>query len=79
MYGFTAKRPGGIFTHIIGYTKKQFDEMSDHSHCFSQNHQNNWVSFVHLTEADYDSFMKTFNITLVETKDELRFLEKLTG
>ena len=78
MYGFTSKRSGIIFTHLIGYTREQLDEMTDHSHCYSHNEFNTWASFVHLNETDYDSFIKTFDITLVETKKELRFLEKLT-
>lgn len=78
MYAFTSIRPGAIFTHIINYTKEQYDEMSDHSHCFSQSDRNNWISFIHLTEADYDSFIKLFNITMVDSKQELKFLQKLT-
>jgi len=78
MYGFTAKKLGGIFTHIVGYTSEELKAMSDHSHCYSNNEFTKWLSFIHLVETDYDSFMETFDITLVETKKELRFLEKLT-
>ena len=78
MYAFVSKRPGGTFTHIINYTQEQYDEMSDHSHCFSQSNRNNWISFIHLSDNEHEKFIKLFDITIVDSKQELKFLQKLT-
>lgn len=78
MYATTSKRPGGIFTHIINYTEEEYNEMRNHSHCFSLSSRNNWISFIHLTESDYNLFIKKFDITIVENKKELKFLQRLT-
>jgi len=78
MYGYTAKRPGIYITHIINFTVDEYNNMLNHSYCFSDNSKNNWLSFTHLDEKKYLDFINTFNILLVDSKKKLKFLHKLT-
>lgn len=78
MFGYSSKRPGVIITHVINFTEKELEDMSEHSHCFDSQPNLNWASFVHLHENEYNDFMETFELILVDTKAELKFVKKLT-
>lgn len=79
MYGYTSKRPGGIFTHVVNFSKQELDDMSIHSHNYTNSDFDPLqASFYHFTEKDNNAFIEKFKIELVETKKELTFLKQLT-
>ena len=79
MYGYTSKRPGGIFTHVVSFNQQEYSDMVDHSHCYSNSDFDPLqASFIHLDEKNYNDFIETFKIELIETKKELEFLKQLT-
>lgn len=79
MYGYTSKRPGGIFTHVVNFNKQELNDMSTHSHNYTNSEFDPLqASFFHFTEKEHDDFIEKFKIELVETKKELQFLKRLT-
>ena len=79
MYGYTSKRPGGIFTHVVNFSQPEYNDMMNHSHCYSNSDFDPLqASFIHLTEKNYNEFVEKFKIEIVETKKELHFLKQLT-
>ena len=80
LYGYVAKRSRNvIFTHIIGFDKDIMDEMAKEAHRYDNTGISNYASFIHLDENEHDNFIKNFNINLVEDKNELKMLRKLTA
>lgn len=77
MYGFSSERVNVVFTHVIGFDDEILEEMCIHSYRYDGGSIENLASFLHFTPDERDTFVKKFDIMLVETKKELQMLRKL--
>ena len=77
MYGFTIYRPGAIFTYVVDFDSVILKEMANDSHRWDSGIDLYMASFVHVDEKNYQRFIEKFQLTFVDSMNDLNLLKKM--